>query len=105
MSNIIDIECHLDHFSASEGSMIIYDKLVKKFEINKKVYSRYETGYKTNSSFKELTTTQYKKLISCLLLVSIIAKDIRYYNTALKIGAKIKFKLPTIDILSVYGKN
>lgn len=104
MNNLIDIEYYLDHFNLNDETIKVYDVLLKKFELNKKIYSRYELNYKVNSSFKELTTIQYQKLITCLLLLSVLIKDVRYYNTALKIGDKINFVIPVLNVLDLYGK-
>lgn len=102
MDSHIKIEYYLDNFSLSDEAVKVYETLLKKFELNKKIYRGYEVNLKKENSFEELTKTQYLKLITCFLLLSVSLNDVRYYNTALKIGDKVNIELPSVSILDFY---
>jgi len=74
----------------------ILDKLIKKFEIKKKLYSGYD------SDFKEISTSydnllNYEKLSLLALLHYEKTKNLKFLNTALKINDTLSSQIQNIN--------
>jgi len=98
MINTLDL---IDNTDLSNSSIETLNRLMVKYELKKVLFTDYLDGYRINPSSKELSRDYYLKVIMLFLTASLLTSDVRYYNTALKISDKIKFKLPIVkyDIL------
>ena len=98
MRELIDIRPYIDNIRVDRSDIAVYKKLLHKFEVNKKLYMKYKQRYLTDKTETELSEDQYKKIFMIFLELSIKEKDIRFYNTALKIADKCQINIPKINI-------
>ncbi len=75
-----------------------FERLMRKFEIDKKVFGSYDREIKNPISSREISNDAYRQLAICFCLQAIKQKDIRFYNTALKIGDLIDLPIPELKL-------
>lgn len=76
------------------------ERLMRKFELDRKIFENYDDELKNPISSCEISSNKYQQLAICFCLQAIKQEDIRFYNTALKIGDLIDLSLPE---LKAYG--
>lgn len=80
----------------STGDYQVFNKLMRKFELDQKIYSSYDNKMEKNVSREELGRKNYEQLAICFLMQAVKHEDIRFYNTALKIRDITGTRLPEI---------
>jgi len=74
----------------------LFEQLIRKFEIHKKLYADYDDNFLKPATEKEISEKEYSQLAVFLCLLAVQEKDLRFYNTALKISDRINIELPKI---------
>ncbi len=74
------------------------EKLMRRFELDRKMFSSYDDKIKNPVDTTELTQQEYRILAINFCLQAVKYEDIRFYNTALKIGDAASIKLPEITL-------
>lgn len=98
MINRLKVNDFLVSLVINSHNMQVYESIMRKYEIQKKIYTTYNKDFKKALSAVEISKKQYQLLAICFLLCFVQNKDIRFYNTALKIGDKINFQLPNLSL-------
>lgn len=75
-----------------------FERLMRKFEIDRKVFESYDHEIKSPLSNREISNDAYRQLAICFCLQAIKQEDIRFYNTALKIGDSIDLPIPELKL-------
>jgi hypothetical protein len=83
----------------STGDYQVFNKLMRKFELDKKIFSCYDDKLKKPVSSKELGKKDYEQLAICFLMQAVKHEDIRFYNTALKVRDTTGTRLPEIKFV------
>jgi len=84
---MIDVIDMITPVQMSDGSRIdVFEKLMRRFELDKKMFSSYDDKMQNLAGTKEVTQNEYRQLAICFCLQAVKEEDIRFYNTALKIG-------------------
>ena len=83
----------------STGDYRVFNKLMRKFELDKKIFSCYDDKLKKTISNEELGKKDYQRLAICFLMQAIKHEDIRFYNTALKVRDITGIRLPEIKFV------
>ena len=68
---------------------IILDKLCKKIDVVKKVYTSYEFDLSKATTTKELSKDEYRKLLGVLLFFAEEKHDFKFLNSSLKLLDKL----------------
>lgn len=74
-------------------------KLQKTYEIKKKVFQTYNSTYKPETTL-ELEDGGYVKLLLSFVILYDTTKDLRYFNTSLKLWDTLTQKKVSLNILS-----
>lgn len=74
-----------------------FEKLMRRFELNKKIVAGYDDNLKNPASDNEVSKHTYQKIATSFCLQAMKKKDVRFYNTALKISKSKNFTLPKIE--------
>jgi hypothetical protein len=93
----------IDMASSGDSGYEQFNRLIRKYELDKKVYAAYDTGMKKPITRRELKKDEYIQLAICLCLQAVKYNDVRFYNTALKIGDTIDMGMPEINFAKRYG--
>jgi len=74
----------------------LLEKLMRKFELNKKLFTCYDDDLSKPLTSEQIGKDIYSQLAVSFCLYAYIQRDVRFYNTALKIGDHINIDLPEI---------
>lgn len=74
----------------------LLEKLMRKFELNKKLYVSYDEQLSQPVTTQEVGKEIYSQLAVSFCFQAYIQKDVRFYNAALKIADLIDIELPQI---------
>jgi hypothetical protein len=83
---------------SNSPKLCVFEKLMRRFELDRKIFSGYDDEIKNPAGTKELTRDEYRQLAICFSLQAVKQEDIRFYNTALKIGDLVDIELPEIKL-------
>ncbi|GAA5522417.1 hypothetical protein Asal01_02378 [Fodinibius salicampi] len=96
MVEVMDIISPMQMSDSSE--LCVFEKLMRRFELDKKMFFSYDDEIKNPVETKELTRDEYCRLAISFCLQAVKQEDIRFYNTALKIGDLADMELPEIKL-------
>ncbi|MDR8393036.1 hypothetical protein NC796_17905 [Aliifodinibius sp. S!AR15-10] len=96
------VEDIIDMASSGDSGYEQFNRLMRKYELDKKVYVAYDHIIKMPITRHELQKDGYAQLAICLCLQAVKHNDVRFYNTALKIGDTIDMGMPEINFAKRY---
>ena len=83
-ASVLDLKSYNDNY-------IILDRLCKKIDVVKKIFTEYKDDLSKASSVDIISIDEYKKLITILLFYA--SKDLKYLNSTLKLFDIIEDKI------------
>lgn len=78
-----------------DTTYIKFDRLCKKIDVVKEVYSSYKKNLSKSTSKNHISTNTYVSLLNILLFFAKEKNDLKYFNSALKLFDKINTHIDT----------